>query len=133
MARPKNQRVIGDPPKMQGFKPFGIPKGEVEVLHLLFEEYESIKLLDYENLTQEEAAVRMNVSRPTITRIYEKARKTIARAFVEGKPVIIEGGDFLMESEWYRCGRCHKLFEGLENHFKCEKCPVFGESELTKI
>ena len=34
----------------------------------------------------------MNVSRPTLTRIYAKARKTVAEAFVEGKSLVIEGG-----------------------------------------
>jgi len=52
---------------------------------LNFDEYETIRLLDYEGLMQEEAAERMNVSRPTLTRIYENARKTMAKAFVEGK------------------------------------------------
>ncbi|MCX6272586.1 MAG: DUF134 domain-containing protein [Bacteroidetes bacterium] len=133
MARPKNQRLVGSPPKMQGFKPFGIPKTPIEPLTLLFEEYESIKLLDYENLTQEEAAQKMSVSRQTMTRIYEKARKTIARAFVEGKPILIEGGDFQMQNDWYRCGKCHKLFQGLESHEKCALCPLYGNDELVQI
>ena len=133
MDRPKNQRFIGSPPKMQGFKPFGIPKTPIEPLNLLFEESESIKLLDYENLTQEEAALRMSVSRPTMTRIYEKARKTIARAFVEGKPILIEGGDFQTKKDWYRCGKCFKLFEGLESHTKCALCPIYGQDELIRI
>ena len=49
-----------------------------------FDDTEAVRLLDYEGLMQEEAADRMNISRP-LTRIYENARKTIAQAFVEGK------------------------------------------------
>lgn len=94
---------------MEGFKPFGIPITDLEPVILLFEEYESIRLSDYEGLTQEQSAKKMNISRPTFTRIYEKARRTIARAFVEGKAIFIEGGNFHSEDNWYRCESCLKL------------------------
>jgi len=94
---------------MEGFKPFGIPMTNLEPVILLFEEYESIRLSDYEGLTQEQAAERMKVSRPTFTRIYEKARRSIAQAFVEGKAIFIEGGNFQTDDFWYRCDSCKKL------------------------
>jgi uncharacterized protein len=84
-------------------------------------------------MNQEEAAVLMNVSRPTLTRIYEKARKTIAEAFVMGKMIVIEGGEVHFEREWYRCKRCYKLVDGLENHTRCKDCPTFNKDELTLI
>ena len=65
------------PPPMEGFKPFGIPMRELEPVVLLYEEYESIRLADYENLTQEEAAIKMGISRPTFIRLYEKAQRFI--------------------------------------------------------
>ena len=43
------------PPPMEGFKPFGVPMRELESVVLLFEEFEAIRLADYEKLTQEEA------------------------------------------------------------------------------
>jgi predicted DNA-binding protein (UPF0251 family) len=94
---------------MEGFKPFGIPISKLESVKLLFEEYESIRLSDYEGLTHEQAAEQMNVSRPTFTRIYEKAKRTIAQAFVEGKAIFIEGGNFHTNSSWYRCEHCKRL------------------------
>ena len=94
MPRPKRRRMIVNPPAMEGFKPFGIPMTDLEPVILLYEEYESIRLSDYEGLTQEQSAKKMNVSRPTFTRIYEKARRTIAQAFVEGKAIFIEGGSY---------------------------------------
>ncbi len=97
------------PPVMEGFKPFGIPMINLEPEILLYEEYEAIRLADYEGMTQEQAAGQMDVSRPTFTRIYEKARCTIAKAFVEGKAIFIEGGDFQTDNCWYRCENCHKL------------------------
>ncbi len=74
-------------PEMEGFKPFGIPLRELSSVTLLYEEYEAIKLCDYLGMKQEEAAVKMGVSRPTLTRIYDKARKTVATAFAEGKAI----------------------------------------------
>lgn len=133
MARPEKNRKICTPPLMKGFKPFGIPSCKIEKINLSFEEYESIKLINYEMLSQKEASERMNVSRPTITRIYNKALKTIAKAFIEGKAIEIEGGNYEFEKDWYRCKKCHKLIEGIENHIKCEGCPIYNTKELINL
>jgi predicted DNA-binding protein (UPF0251 family) len=79
---------------MEGFKPFGISISDLEPVILFFEEYEALMLLDYMGMTQLVAANEMAVSRPTLTRIYEKARSTIAEAFVDGKAIFIEGGNY---------------------------------------
>jgi predicted DNA-binding protein (UPF0251 family) len=79
MSRPKQCRKIVSPPLMSGFKPFGIPRSMIKEVILLYDEYESIRLLDYEGLLQEEAAEKMNISRPTHTRIYENARKILQK------------------------------------------------------
>ena len=133
MPRPKQDRKISHPPLMQGFKPYGIQHITKSSLSLLFDEYESIRLLDYEGMTQEQAAEKMDVSRPTLTRIYEKARKTLATAFVEGKIILIEGGNVQFEKQWFRCKRCFKLVGGLENHVRCKDCKNFCNDELTPI
>jgi len=77
MPRPKRNRRMHQPPILRGFKPFGAPPALNDAVNMLFEEYESLRLADYDNLTQEEAAKRMNVSRPTFTRIYDRARKKL--------------------------------------------------------
>jgi uncharacterized protein len=133
MPRPKQNRKISNPPLMQGFKPFGIPRNRLSAVSLLYDEYEAIRLLDYEGLNQDQAAERMNVSRPTLTRIYEQARKTIAQAFVEGKMINIEGGSVQFDKEWFRCRRCYKLIGGIENHVRCKNCTSFGNNELIPI
>jgi len=133
MARPQKSRKVCNPPKMKGFKPFGISMCEIEFITLKYEEYESIKLIDYELLSQDEAAEKMNVSRPTITRIYNKALKTIAKAFVEGLAIEIEGGNYEFEQDWFRCKKCFKLIQGLENHVKCSNCKLFSENELIPL
>ncbi|HOG25948.1 MAG TPA: DUF134 domain-containing protein [Bacteroidales bacterium] len=133
MPRPKKNRKISHPPLMQGFKPFGIPRNRLGAVTLLYDEYEAIRLLDYEGLNQDQAAERMNVSRPTLTRIYEQARKIIAQALVEGQMINIEGGNVLFDKEWFRCRRCYKLIGGIENHVRCKDCNSFGNDELIPI
>lgn len=133
MPRPKRKRTIVNPPVMEGFKPFGIPMTNLEPVVLLFEEYESIRLSDYEGLTQEQAAEQMNVSRPTFTRIYEKARRTIARAFVEGKAIFIEGGNYHTEDSWYRCEHCMKVNICKNELMSCQYCQSQTLRRLNKI
>jgi len=118
---------------MIGFKPFGIPRSVLETVTMSYDEYESVRLLDYEGLMQEQAAERMNVSRPTLTRIYESARKAIAKAFVEGKMIMIEGGNVDFGRQWFRCRKCHKLVDGVENHIPCKNCVSFGNEELAPL
>jgi len=133
MPRPKQNRKMSNPPLMEGFKPYGIPRHIVSSVSLQYDEYESIRLLDYEGMNQDQAADQMNISRPTLTRIYEKARKTIALALVEGKVIVIEGGNVQFEKQWFRCKRCFKLVGGLENHIPCKDCKNFCNEELTPI
>lgn len=107
---------------MEGFKPFGVPMRELESVVLLYEEYEAIRLADYENLTHEEAAEKMNISRPTFTRLYDKARKSVAKAFVEGKAIIIRGGTYITDDNWYKCHSCHETTISVKPAKTCRKC-----------
>ena len=122
MPRPKKKRLISHPPMMEEFKPFGIPITDLEPVVLFFEEFEAIRLLDYMGMTQAEAAKEMAVSRPTLTRIYEKARRTIASALFEGKAIFIEGGDYHTDEFWYRCETCQKLLISDKEIFGCSYC-----------
>ncbi len=133
MARPQKSRKVSNPPVMKGFKPYGMPACQAKPLTLKFEEYESIRLVNYNDMSQDQAAELMNISRPTFTRIYNKALKVIARSLVEGKAIKIEGGNYELDKEWYRCRKCYKLIQGLENHTKCKDCPNFGEEELIRL
>lgn len=44
------------------------------------DEYEALRLMDGEGLTQEAFAARMNIARTTVTAIYESARNKVADA-----------------------------------------------------
>jgi len=133
MSRPKRKRIVEAPPPMEGFKPFGIPMKNLEPVILLYEEYEAIRLADYERLTHEQAAEQMKVSRPTFTRIYEKARQHIAEAFVEGKAIFIEGGDFQSDNYWYKCESCKKLNIHETMSGRCSYCNSGTLRLLNKI
>jgi predicted DNA-binding protein (UPF0251 family) len=118
---------------MAGFKPFGMPLSELKSVTIQFDEYESINLVNYKGLGQDEAAERMGVSRPTFTRIYNHALKKIAKAFVECTSIKIEGGNVEYSKQWYKCKKCYKLIDGLENHQQCGDCKSFGDNELIKL
>ncbi len=120
MPRPKQMRTIAHAPSMKGFKPFGIPMRKSGNVVLLFEEYEAVRLLDYMGLTQEQGAIEMNVSRPTFTRIYEKARRTIAQAFVEGKAIVIDGGNYQTRDCCRKCERCKSQINYMDQG--CIRC-----------
>jgi predicted DNA-binding protein (UPF0251 family) len=118
---------------MAGFKPFGMPLSELQSVKLQYDEYESINLVNYQNLPQDIAAAKMDVSRPTFTRLYNKALSKIAKAFVECMAIEIEGGQVEFEKQWYKCKKCFKLIDGLENHIRCKNCKSYGDAELVNL
>lgn len=132
MPNRKRYRKITMPPPMEGFKPFGIPMRELEPVILLYEEFEAIRLADYEDLTQEQAAEKMNISRPTFTRLYEKARKTIAKAFVEGKAIIISGGNYVTDDYWYKCQSCNETMVSMKPARHCRTCDSEEIQQINK-
>ncbi len=130
--RPFRLRKVSDPPSFSGFKPYGKKKntGNSETVFLLLEEYESIRLCDFEMLDQHQASYLMAVSRPTLTRIYARARKKIAEAFVLGKQIIIEGGKIYFDSEWFRCKSCGCYFNNPDKQMEINKCPLCGSANF---
>jgi uncharacterized protein len=126
--RPFRLRKVSDPPSFSGFKPYGKKKntGNTETVFLLLEEYESMRLCDFEMLDQLQASDLMAVSRPTLTRIYARARKKVAEAFVLGKQIIIEGGKIYFDSEWFQCKSCGCYFNNPDKQMEIKKCPLCG-------
>ena len=90
MPRPVRCRRIGQMPLYRSFSPDDI--AAEEHVCMTVDEYEALRLLDDEGLTQEACASRMNISRTTVTAIYESARKKVADALVHGKRLLITGG-----------------------------------------
>lgn len=133
MSRPVKSRKLTCPPRMNGFKPFGVSGKNREPVCLHFDEYEGFNLINYHGLGQEEAAEKMNISRPTFTRLYQSALVKISTAFMECRPIKILGGTVQFEKKWYKCKRCYKLIEGLDNHHPCMDCEYFGQNELIDL
>ncbi len=115
MVRPRKLRLIGKKPEVKIFKPVGIPFRMVENVTLTLDEYEAIRLCDYEGLEHAEAAELMNISRPTFTRLIEKARNKIATAIIEGKAITVDGGNVAFEKR-ERCEKCNKEIPATKKH-----------------
>jgi len=90
--RPKKTRRIKCEPGERCFKPRCKPLGELENVRLALDEFEAVRLADVEGLKQERAARKMNISRPTFSRIINAAHRKIGDALVNIKAIRIEGG-----------------------------------------
>ena len=90
MSRPVRCRRIEQMPVFRSFSPDDAEAQET--VRMTVDEFEALRLLDGEGLTQEACAERMNVARTTVTAIYDSARKTVADAIVHGKRLLITGG-----------------------------------------
>ncbi len=123
MARTKKTRFIQRAPNFSGFIPFGVQNTTANEVRLSFEEYEALKLCDYDLLKHEEAAILMNISRPTFTRVYESARRKIAKAFVEVCTIRLDGGCASVYPVWLKCPNCNVSY--LEND-DTKACPLCG-------
>ena len=66
----------------------------VNTVTLTLDEYEVARLVDYEKQTHEQCAAQMDISRTTVTEIYETARYKIADSIVNGKRLLISGGNY---------------------------------------
>ena len=92
VGRPQLCRRVSRLPDQTFFKPAGVPLRNLEAHVLRLDELEAMRLVDVEGLYHQEAARRMDVSRATLGRILENARKTVARVLLEGGALSIEGG-----------------------------------------
>lgn len=99
MVRPRKCRRVGAAPDVTYFKPRGVPLSELNEVHLSVDGYEALRLADHQGLKHEQAAVKMQVSRQTFSRILAQARKTVADALVSGLAVRIRGGDYVLNQE----------------------------------
>src|SRR5210317_1975534 len=108
MVRPKKDRLVAFNPKINYFKPRGIPVLDLDEVCLTVDEREAIRLADLLGLSHAEAGERMGVSRATFGRIVQRARKVIADAIINGKAVRVEGGNYqlIKDTRTFVCRRC---------------------------
>jgi predicted DNA-binding protein (UPF0251 family) len=96
MPRPRIIRRISFEPNVNYFKPTGIPLSHLQEIILTRDEFESLRLIDYEGMEQSKAGKKMKISQATFSRILNSARKKVSEALVNAHAIKIEGGDFQM-------------------------------------
>ncbi len=83
------------------FKPRSIPLSELEIVDLQLDELEAMRLCDYEDMEQEEAAKTMNISRQTLQRALYAGRKKVVDVIINSKAIKVAG----MEDHGGHCQR----------------------------
>ncbi len=107
MPKTTKCRKVNGMPGQFGF----IPTDSIDMqdaLQLTFDEFETIRLLDAMGLTQEQCAAQMGVARTTVTSMYESARRKVAIMLVEGRGLVISGGNVefnIPENIGFKCNR----------------------------
>ena len=106
------------------YKPKGVPVSELEETVVTLDEFEAIRLADYEQWYQEKAAAGMHISRQTFGRIIESARYKIASALINGHAIRIAGGDVaLQQDRKILCPRCkNRLANSKNGPSQCPHC-----------
>ncbi|WDP85312.1 MAG: DUF134 domain-containing protein [Desulfobacter sp.] len=106
MPRPKRLRRIMARPDVDTFGPEQQrSNGEVT---LSLEEFEAIRLIDYQGMDQSGAAQVMGVSRQTVGRILKQGRASVAKAIVEGLSLKVSGGSYQIRTRGHGRGRCRR-------------------------
>lgn len=111
MSRPKIQKRICELPKVDTFTPSGSSGNNNDIITMSVEEYEVVRLIDYENLTQEQCASVMGVARSTVQRLYNDARKKLADSIINIKVLKISGGDYSLcvkKRDQRMCNGCNR-------------------------
>lgn len=111
MPRPRKGKKVCCLPEINLYGPLKLQRETNKCILMSVEEYETIRLIDLEKLTQEECGERMQVARTTIQKIYTDAREKVAESLVNGCILKIEGGDYQLYSEIEKpmgCGSCRR-------------------------
>ena len=109
MPRPCKRRRICGKPECIRFGPLSEEKQAGSEIVMTLDEYECIRLIDLNGLTQEECGQQMGVARATVQAIYSSARRKMAQCLVEQMTLDIRGGNYVVCGRNCRkenCGRC---------------------------
>ncbi|MBR4079512.1 MAG: DUF134 domain-containing protein [Christensenellaceae bacterium] len=116
MPRPQRCRRVCREPVFTEFTPEGA--SFTDTVTLTTDEFEAIRLIDLEQNTQEQCAEIMDVSRTTVTGIYDSARRKIAEGIVRGKRIAISGGNYRLCDGSAVCRNCPRRTEEKQLIFK---------------
>jgi predicted DNA-binding protein (UPF0251 family)/DNA-directed RNA polymerase subunit RPC12/RpoP len=132
MPRPQKNRSVHRPPVYTGFKPTGVRARFLDDLALTLDEFEAIRLADYQGKDHNESADEMEISRSTFSRLVERARQKVAQFLIEGKHLKIDGGEVHFERNLIRCNDCGHL-HNISIEAKKTQCPDCGSKNLTDL
>lgn len=91
LGRPKKIRTVNKKPQISQFSPRG-KTGRPNEIQITLDQFEAIRLADYQGYKQKEAAKHMAISRQTFGRVLKEARKRLATGLADGKIIKIAGG-----------------------------------------
>ncbi|MFA7359759.1 MAG: DUF134 domain-containing protein [Candidatus Kapaibacterium sp.] len=132
MARPVKQRKILAPHSDIWFFPAGNRNPDADSLLFLAEEFEAVKLIDYEGLNHSKAAKLMKVSRPTFTRIYKRARIKLSTSLVEKRTLKLSGENIYYGDNWHKCQNCECIYNVVKKS-NPEFCPLCKSTNFINI
>lgn len=112
-------------PDSNRYGPLNSKLADDAYINMTVDEYETIRLIDLEGYNQQECADQMNIARTTVQGIYVEARKKLAESLVNGRALLIEGGEYrICEGLGRGCGR------GCQRHGRSRPMRFTGEDEL---
>lgn len=136
MPRKRCCGLIEREPTCQRFMPEA-PK-KIEEIELKVEELEAVRLKDLGRMDQAACAVAMGLSRATFQRILQSSRAKFAMALVEGRSIIIRGGNYMVKNRVFECQDCGHKWEvepcsaGGKHGFEipCPQCASMNKNKL---
>jgi predicted DNA-binding protein (UPF0251 family) len=132
MPRRKQFRKVSKEPLISIFKPAGIPAKDLDEMFISVDEFEAVRLADFEGMNQREASDVMHVSQPTFNRILTSARKKIAETIVRGIVLRIEGGEYVLPCDIrvFECEKCGNSIDAPLGQPRPRTCPQCGSNSL---
>jgi len=134
MPRPRCCSKITGRPLCAFYAPGGAPAPPEDIVSLTLDEFEALRLADFEGLYQEDAAGRMRISRATFGRILESAHRKIAGALIKAKPLRIEDGAGVAPGPLsILCDRCPRRSNDGAGDGRNAGCPRCREASARKM
>jgi len=123
---------VKEPPLLELFKPVGTSLKKANKVIMTLDELEALRFADYRQLEHLEASKKMNISRPTFTRLINKARHKLAQVLLDGCVLKIEGGNVEFRGTVHQCQDCgESIKQALEAPLS--DCPECGSHNTKNL
>lgn len=126
------KRIVKEPPHLDLFKPVGASMRTAKKIIMNLDELEALRFADYRQLAHLEASQKMNISRPTFTRLINKARHKLSQVLLEGCVLKIEGGNVEFRGTVHQCQDCGESSKQ-SVEAPLEECPECGSPHTENL